>query len=104
MTIELKCWPDSFDAIVAGLKTAEIRSTADRQFCIGDILKLRRWDPVVGAYTGGEALAQIRHISTTAGAFRIAGITLENAALEPLSVLSFRLIESSDAHGTVSHV
>jgi hypothetical protein len=104
MTIELKCWPDSFDATVAGLKTAEVRSTADRQFVVGDILKLRRWDPIAGAYTGQEALAQVRHLATAAGSLQLYGVGDSAFSPLPVVVLSFRLIESSDQHGAVSHV
>jgi len=106
MTIELKCWPDSFDAIAAGIKTAEVRSVADRDFMLGDILKLRRWDPVVGQYTGQEALAQVRHITRTAGSLAIIGMPGPHSDhLAPdLVVMSIRLIETTDQHGTVSHV
>jgi len=42
-THELKIHPAPFAAILAGTKTHEIRSTADRTFAVGDVLHLREW-------------------------------------------------------------
>lgn len=41
---ELKCWPEPFDAIRDGRKRFEYRRD-DRGFSVGDILRLRKWDP-----------------------------------------------------------
>lgn len=40
----LKCWPNSYDAIAAGVKCFEWRRD-DRGFEVGDMLVLRKWDP-----------------------------------------------------------
>lgn len=42
---ELKCWPSQFDAIERGDKTFEVRRNDDRDFAVGDVLVLRKWDP-----------------------------------------------------------
>ena len=47
---ELKTHPGPFDLILAGQKTFELRSTADRTFAAGDILRLRRWSPILEDY------------------------------------------------------
>ena len=97
MTIELKSWPNSFDAVAAGLKTAEIRSLEDRQFQIGDTVILRRWDPTSGMYTGATARILIRHIDVTAGAYALLGVRLTRppipGCLTKIAVLSFTLLE-----------
>jgi hypothetical protein len=43
----LKCWPNSYDAIAAGVKCFEWRRD-DRGFECGDTLVLRMWDPGPG--------------------------------------------------------
>ena len=43
-THELKTWPDSFQALIDGTKTHELRP-ADRSFEVGDILFLREFSP-----------------------------------------------------------
>ncbi len=40
----LKCWPNSYDAIAAGVKSFEWRRD-DRGFEVGDVLVLRKWNP-----------------------------------------------------------
>jgi len=64
---ELKCWPEPFRALREGLKTYEIRSTADRHFSIGDILYLREWNPdcsAESAYTGHAELRVVVYMTS----------------------------------------
>ena len=62
MTIhELKCWPVYFEPLATGEKTAEIRKN-DRDFKVGDILRLREWSPGRLRYTGRDAYRKITHI------------------------------------------
>ena len=50
---DLKTWPEYFDAVASGQKTFEIRKD-DRNFRVGDTLRLRKFDPVEEKYTGAE--------------------------------------------------
>ena len=49
MIHELKIKPEYFAAVVSGDKTFEIRNNADRNFQVGDTLRLKAWD---GEFTG----------------------------------------------------
>lgn len=76
MTHELKIQPEHFLAVIEGNKRAEIRKM-DRDFRVGDLLKLREWDPRMKQtsdgvpataeltfYTGRSTEAAITHILT----------------------------------------
>lgn len=99
MTIRLKCWPENWDAIIRGEKTAEVRSTEDRTFSIGDVLELQRWNPVRQENDGGILGIQVTHVCNFAGDASIVGVRLAEPAaggkrgvFVSLVVLSFRLL------------
>ncbi|MGQ2989490.1 MAG: DUF3850 domain-containing protein [Brevundimonas sp.] len=50
---ELRTWIEPYDAIAAGLKPWELRFD-DRDFQVGDTLRLRRFDHVAETYTGEQ--------------------------------------------------
>jgi len=52
MTHELKAWPEFFGPLKRGTKKFELRYN-DRNFRVGDTLRLREWDNKTG-YTGRE--------------------------------------------------
>jgi hypothetical protein len=74
---DLKIWPEPFQAVLAGDKTAEFRrergdepGSVDRLFDVGDVLVLREYDPEkehpetgcrVGGYTGRVVRRVITH-------------------------------------------
>lgn len=79
---ELKCWPDNFEATLAGVKSFEWRRD-DRvpPFDVGDMLWLREWRvcewceghgivlgsrcacwPRLGTYTGRAVLARVTYV------------------------------------------
>lgn len=62
MIHELKCWPEYFQAVADGAKTAEWRREDDRHFDLGDSLVLRERDPAANAYTGRELVAVVTHL------------------------------------------
>ena len=58
---ELKIDPKYFDEIVDGIKTFEVRRN-DRDFKVGDLLKLKEYDREKEIYTGHETVVEIRYI------------------------------------------
>ncbi|HQR18034.1 MAG TPA: ASCH/PUA domain-containing protein [Gemmatimonadales bacterium] len=67
MTHDLKTWPVYFAAILDGSKTFEARKD-DRNYAVGDTLRLREWDPPAlahgwtGEYTGREVIKRVTYI------------------------------------------
>lgn len=45
--VRLKTWPEYWDAVRHGTKTFEVRKN-DRNFAVGDLLELQRWNPETG--------------------------------------------------------
>lgn len=60
-THELKIWPEFFDKLQSGEKTCELRKD-DRDYKVGDLLRLREWQMQGHYYTGREATRQITHV------------------------------------------
>ncbi len=66
----LKTWPEYFDAVASGQKTAELRND-DRGYAVGDTLILREFEPAErldskwpdGRWTGRECRATVTHIT-----------------------------------------
>ena len=67
---DLKIWPGAFAAVEAGAKRFEYRKD-DRDFNVGDRLRLREWDPTPNpnifdfcalGYTGAEVLVNVTYI------------------------------------------
>lgn len=68
-TIELKTWPEYWDAIYRGEKTFELRFN-DRDYQVGDILHLRRWDNEKECYTEHAPIAVlVTYVATKNGVF-----------------------------------
>jgi hypothetical protein len=61
---DLKCWPEYFTAIADGPKRFELREN-DRGFQVGDLLRLREWDPICDGdrrYTGREITVRVLYV------------------------------------------
>ncbi len=61
---ELKIWPEYCAAVLDGRKTFEAR-TNDRDFAVGDFLKLREFDPIREMYLNNELLVRVTYLMDT---------------------------------------
>lgn len=61
-THDLKIWPKFYPAVADGRKRAELRRD-DRDFQMGDRLRLREFDPETNTYTGREITRAIRYLT-----------------------------------------
>ena len=60
-THELKCWPEFFEPIENGSKTAELRYN-DRNYEVGDVLLLCEWEPNNETYTGRRCRRRVSYV------------------------------------------
>jgi hypothetical protein len=58
---ELKILPEFYEDVMSGFKTFEVRK-ADRDFRIGDLIKLNEWEPYEKKYTGSSMVYTIGYI------------------------------------------
>ena len=67
MNHELKTWPPYYQAIIDGKKRCEIRKN-DRCFSVGDVLRLREYDPIkeydpiTEKYTGRYCYVRVDYV------------------------------------------
>lgn len=61
ITHSLKTWPHFYDATHAGIKNFELRKN-DRNFQVGDTVRLEEWLPSEQKYTGRALTRIIRYI------------------------------------------
>jgi hypothetical protein len=61
---EVKSWPELFEATRDGRKKHDMRRISDRDYRVGDILKLREFDPHGRHYTGRELRVRITYITS----------------------------------------
>ena len=64
ITHELKCWPTFFQAILDGRKRHDLRRVDDRDFQVGDQLRLREFDPNLADYTGREQFVVVTYLTS----------------------------------------
>lgn len=57
----LKCWPKPFEALCANHKMFEFRKN-DRDYAVGDILHLEKYDPIPGVYVGDHIFRRVIYI------------------------------------------
>ena len=64
MEHRVKSWPTFFEATLAGVKTHDVRRIRDRDYQVGDTLRLQEFDPEEQAYTGRELCVRITYITS----------------------------------------
>ena len=98
----LKIWPENFDALASGARTADLRVN-DRGFAVGDTISYAVWDPASGKYDGRGVDVVITHLQGLADlepALRSAlGLNPSFDAVNKLAVLSVQRTDLLD-HGT----
>ena len=75
---KVKSWPRLFEATLSGAKTHDVRRSDERDYRVGDTLRLQEFDPDRQQYTGRELVVRITFI--TSGRFPCA---LSESALHP---------------------
>lgn len=66
VTHELKCWPEYFRPIADGRKSFDLRK-ADRDFKVGDNVRLMEWEPKDDSFTGQDCYRHIVYILAGVG-------------------------------------
>lgn len=61
---KVKSWPSLFEAALAGTKTHDMRKMTDRDYRVGDILRLQEYDQHSKQYTGRELVAIITYVTS----------------------------------------
>jgi hypothetical protein len=64
ITHVLKSWPEFFKAVAEGRKRHDLRRSRDRDFQVGDRLRLCEFDPVAEVYTGREQTVVVTYITS----------------------------------------
>ena len=95
---ELKSWPRFFQAIVDGEKKHDLRSKIDRDFKIGDILKLREYDPFGDGYSGREFYVEVTYITSNDTPCALSSMALDRDCV----ILSLRAARNTTVNVTVT--
>jgi hypothetical protein len=85
---EIKSWPQFFQPIVDGFKKHDMRDKTERDYCVGDVLRLREYDPFEGEYTGRYQDVEITFITSNDTPCAFSSACLDKKA----AILSFELI------------
>jgi hypothetical protein len=80
ITHDLKTWPEYFQVVKSGEKRFEVRA-ADRDFRVGDTLRLREYDPKAETYSGDECSFTVSYILGTWSPLGIPGLVVMSLAL-----------------------
>lgn len=86
-THRVKSWSHFFDAIQNGSKKHDLRED-DRNFKVGDIVVLERYDNIKGEYTGETLNTKITYITSRATPCAFSSVVLDrNFVILSLEIL-----------------
>ena len=88
---EVKSWPWLFSEMITGVKKHDMRDKRDRDYKVGDVMKLREFDPRNGSYTGRWALFRITYITDNVTPCAMSSGALDNN----FAILSVEKLEES---------
>jgi hypothetical protein len=60
----VKSWPALFEATLSGAKVHEVRRLTDRDYRVGDRLRLQEYDPITETYSGRELVVRITYMTS----------------------------------------
>lgn len=86
----LKSWSHWFQDIKAGIKTYDLRDMSDRDFHVGEIIRLREYKQFEGKYTGEELDAEIMYITSKDTPCALSSLALD----KDCCILGIRVIET----------
>ncbi len=84
-THDLKIWPEYFGPVKDRIKTFEVR-VFDRDFKVGDRLRLMEWLPAAEEYTGRSVLVDVNYITILNG--RLLGFDIPENQTERYAVMA----------------
>lgn len=87
---KVKSWSHFFDSIVAGKKLHDLRDMKDRDYQVGDVLTLQRYDNINGKYTGEECDVEITYITSSITPCAYSSSVLD----KEYCILSIKLLEN----------
>lgn len=59
---DIKCWPEFYPDVASGRKPFEIRKN-DRDYEVGDLLKIRWFDPKTKEFNGSVCLKTVTYLT-----------------------------------------
>ncbi|QIV65869.1 DUF3850 domain-containing protein [Mesorhizobium phage Cp1R7A-A1] len=90
--MKLKSWSHFFQAIKRGDKTHDLRSKADREFFVGQVLTLQEYDPFEGKYSGDEVDVVVTFITDDVTPCAFSSAVLDKG----YCILSLRLVQPDE--------
>ena len=74
---QVKSWSHLYDAIVSGVKPYDLRKN-DRDYRIGDTLRLSRYDNIGGRFTGEYCDRKVSYITNNITPYAVSSAVLPN--------------------------